>query len=35
MMLRRDGIEANPWRFLGIGAIVTIPALALASVAVR
>lgn len=34
-MLRRDGIEVNPWRFLRIGALVTIPSLALALVAVR
>lgn len=30
MMLRRDGIEVNAWRFLALGALVTIPSLALA-----
>lgn len=29
MMLRRGGINVNPWRFLAIGATVTIPSLAL------
>ena len=35
MMLRREGIEINPWRFLCIGALVTIPSLALALLALR
>jgi arsenical pump membrane protein len=35
MMLRRDGIELTPWQFLRAGAIVTIPALALALLLVR
>jgi arsenical pump membrane protein len=35
MMLRREGITVSPWRFLAIGAAVTIPSLALALAAVR
>lgn len=35
MMLRRDGIEINAWRFLALGALVTIPSLALALLVLR
>ncbi len=35
MMLRREGIEVNAWRFLAIGAAVTIPSLALALLVLR
>lgn len=35
MMLRRDGIEINAWRFLGLGALVTIPSLPLALLVLR
>jgi arsenical pump membrane protein len=35
MMLRRVGIEVNPWRFLATGALVTIPSLALALLVLR
>jgi arsenical pump membrane protein len=35
MMLRREGIAVNAWRFLLIGAAVTIPSLALALIVVR
>lgn len=35
IMLRREGIEINPWRFLLIGTVVTIPSLALALLTVR
>jgi arsenical pump membrane protein len=35
MMLRRDGIDVNAWRFLAIGAAVTIPSLALSLLVLR
>lgn len=35
MMLRREGIEVNAWRFLAMGALVTLPALALALLVTR
>jgi arsenical pump membrane protein len=35
MMLRREGIEVNAWRFLALGALVTIPSLALSLAVVR
>jgi|SRR5579884_770516 len=35
MMLRREGIEVSPWRFIGVGAFVTVPALVVALVCVR
>ncbi|HKU67309.1 MAG TPA: SLC13 family permease [Candidatus Baltobacteraceae bacterium] len=35
MMLRREGIAVNPWRFLAIGAAVTLPSLALSLLALR
>lgn len=35
MMLRRDGIEVNAWRFLAIGAAVTVPSLALSLLVLR
>lgn len=35
MMLRREGIEVNAWRFLALGALVTIPSLALALLVLR
>lgn len=35
MMLRRENIEINPWRFLAIGALVTIPSLALSLLVLR
>jgi arsenical pump membrane protein len=35
IMLRREGIEINPWRFLLIGTMVTIPSLGLALLTVR
>jgi arsenical pump membrane protein len=35
MMLRRDGIEVNAWRFLAIGAMVTLPSLVLSLLVLR
>ena len=35
MMLRREGVKINPWRFLLLGAVVTIPALAFAVIVLR
>jgi arsenical pump membrane protein len=35
MLLRREGIEVNGWRFLALGALVTIPSLALALAVLR
>ncbi len=35
MMLRREGITVSPWRFLGIGALVTVPSLVLALIVLR
>lgn len=35
MMLRRDNVEVNPWRFLVLGTLVTIPSLALALLALH
>lgn len=35
MTLRRDGIEVTPWQFMRIGALVTIPSLAIALLCVR
>ena len=35
MMLRRDGVEVNAWRFLALGALITVPSLALALLVLR
>jgi Na+/H+ antiporter NhaD/arsenite permease-like protein len=35
MLLRREGIEVNGRRFLALGALVTIPSLALSLLALR
>lgn len=35
MTIRREGIDISPWRFLGAGALVTIPALTLALIFVH
>ncbi len=35
MLLRRGGIEVNGWRFLGLGALMTIPSLTLTLLTVR
>jgi arsenical pump membrane protein len=35
MMLRRDGIDVNAWRFLAIGAAITVPSLVLSLLVLR